>query len=135
MKTSSDRDLEKRPRSTPTKWAWHHRTLRALHRRLAREHEEHFHASAVPTDKDTHDFADSASDVRERDDLFAALLSEGSRMLEIEAALLRIESGTYGICEATGRTIPDERLQALPWTRYTREAAEANERVYRRNKP
>lgn len=116
------------PGKVPAAWAWHHRTLRALHRRLVREHDEHRHDSASPADKDTHDFGDTASVERERDTLFSTLLSEGNRLAEVEAALNRIYAGMYGVCEATGRTIPDERLQALPWTRFCKEAAEEIER-------
>jgi RNA polymerase-binding protein DksA len=34
---------------------------------------------------------------------------------EIDAALQRIESGDYGVCESCGREIPRERLEANPW--------------------
>lgn len=33
----------------------------------------------------------------------------------IDAALKRIEDGTYGICTNCGRPISEERLEALPW--------------------
>ncbi len=36
---------------------------------------------------------------------------------EIEAALKRIEEGTYGVCEISGHLIEDNRLLAVPWTR------------------
>lgn len=32
----------------------------------------------------------------------------------LQAALVRIENGTYGICRATGKLIPKERLRAVP---------------------
>ena len=41
-----------------------------------------------------------------------------SELLEIEAALERLERGTYGICQACGRPIAAERLEALPATRF-----------------
>lgn len=41
----------------------------------------------------------------------------------IDAALEKIENGTYGICEVTGKNIPEARLNAIPWTRYSIEAA------------
>jgi DnaK suppressor protein len=46
-------------------------------------------------------------------------LEEGARetLAEIDAALQRIEDGTYGICEACGQPIGAERLSAIPWTR------------------
>jgi YteA family regulatory protein len=34
---------------------------------------------------------------------------------EVEAALSKMDAGTYGICEKCGRTIDEERLEALPW--------------------
>ena len=36
-------------------------------------------------------------------------------LLEIEAALQRIEDGTYGICTNCGKQIAEERLEARPW--------------------
>jgi len=36
-------------------------------------------------------------------------------LAEIDAALQRIEEGTYGICTNCGRRIADERLEARPW--------------------
>jgi RNA polymerase-binding protein DksA len=36
---------------------------------------------------------------------------------EIAAALVRIEDGTYGVCEVCGQPIGAERLSAIPWTR------------------
>ena len=36
---------------------------------------------------------------------------------EIQAALQRLENGTYGICEACGKPISPERLEALPTAR------------------
>jgi DnaK suppressor protein len=41
-----------------------------------------------------------------------------SELLEIEAALERAGRGTYGTCQACGRPIPAERLEALPATRF-----------------
>lgn len=45
------------------------------------------------------------------------ILSAGARATveKIDAALARIENGTYGICEKTGKPIPKARLQAIPW--------------------
>ena len=35
---------------------------------------------------------------------------------DVHAALVRIDEGTYGICERCGALIPEERLEARPWT-------------------
>lgn len=47
---------------------------------------------------------------------------------EIDDALKRINEGTYGLCELTGKPIKAERLQELPWARYSIEAARELER-------
>ena len=46
-------------------------------------------------------------------------LEEGAQQQigEIDAALERVEGGTFGICEACGSPIGAERLAALPWAR------------------
>jgi RNA polymerase-binding transcription factor DksA len=42
---------------------------------------------------------------------------------EIDEALVRMDEGTYGLCELTNQPIPEERLDEIPWARYTIEAA------------
>jgi DnaK suppressor protein len=38
-------------------------------------------------------------------------------LIEIQAAIERVDAGTYGRCERCGEPIPDERLRAIPWAR------------------
>lgn len=54
------------------------------------------------------------------------------QLLEIESALGRIESGSFGYCEETEEPIEVERLRAIPWTRLSIEGAEIRESVDRR---
>jgi len=44
-------------------------------------------------------------------------LEEGAEELlaKIDAALRRIDAGTYGTCENCGQPIGEERLEAMPW--------------------
>ena len=42
---------------------------------------------------------------------------------DIDAALERIDSDEYGVCQVCGRDIADERLEAVPATRFCREHA------------
>ncbi len=51
---------------------------------------------------------------------------------EIDDALKRIEDGTYGVCELTGKPIKAERLEELPWARHSIEAAREIERRHMR---
>lgn len=54
--------------------------------------------------------------------------TERSLIKEIDEALQRIENKTFGVCELTGRPIRPERLEELPWTRYSIDAARELER-------
>ncbi len=64
------------------------------------------------------------------DEMNAQLAELESRELaQIEKALERIEDGTYGICEVTGKPIPLARLQALPYTTVRVEAQRELERM------
>ena len=50
---------------------------------------------------------------RERD---LALSGQARQMIaDIDAALKRLENGTYGLSTVSGRPIPKERLRAIPW--------------------
>lgn len=66
--------------------------------------------------------ADAATDTFDRDVALGMLSSDQDALFEIEDAIRRIESGSYGICELTGKKIPAARLQAIPWTRFSVEA-------------
>jgi DnaK suppressor protein len=55
-------------------------------------------------------------DAEHRDDLDLALLQmKGEMLARIDAALRRLEAGTYGICGDCGQPIASERLRALPF--------------------
>ncbi len=41
--------------------------------------------------------------------------NEQALLTEVQAALKRIEQGTYGKCVECGRPIPEKRLEAIPW--------------------
>ena len=47
-------------------------------------------------------------------------LEEGAHdtVVQIDAALRRIDEGTYGICEACGKPVGIDRLRALPWAAF-----------------
>ena len=59
--------------------------------------------------------ADHASDLVERELDQTLGENAGNVVAEIDAALGRIEDGTYGTCATCGAVIPDERLDAVPY--------------------
>lgn len=64
--------------------------------------------------------------------MMSAQTRQRIRLMEIEAALSRIQTGDYGFCEETDEPIEPARLLALPWTRLSLEGAERREEQARR---
>lgn len=58
--------------------------------------------------------------VRETEEVVALALldTEGHALAEANAALARIEAGTFGVCESCGQPIAKARLKALPYARF-----------------
>jgi DnaK suppressor protein len=63
--------------------------------------------------------ADAGSDSYDRDFALSLLSQEQDALYEIEEALKRIDAGTYGVCEMSGKAIPHARLEAIPFARFT----------------
>ena len=70
---------------------------------------------------------DAGTDNFDRDFALSLLSSEQESLKEIEAAIDRIYKGTYGICEVTGDPIDPERLEAVPFTRFSLEGQREHE--------
>ena len=71
---------------------------------------------------------DAGTDQYDQDFALSMLSSDQSALCEIDEAINRIRSGTYGICEISGKPIEPERLLAIPWTRYALESQQSLER-------
>jgi len=66
---------------------------------------------------DLADLSDRASEGFE-DELAVGLMAvEAAQLDDIDAALQRLDEGSYGICEDCGRAIPRKRLEVLPFAR------------------
>jgi RNA polymerase-binding transcription factor DksA len=63
--------------------------------------------------------ADAGSDAYDRDFALSLLSQEQDALYEIDEALKRIDNGTYGVCEMSGKNIPHARLEAIPFARFT----------------
>jgi RNA polymerase-binding transcription factor DksA len=62
--------------------------------------------------------ADLGTETFEREKDFSILESLEHELAELEAALRRVDEGTYGRCGACGNEIPAERLAAVPAARF-----------------
>ena len=75
--------------------------------------------------------ADIGTDTYDQDFMLGLAENERQRLREIDDALKRIQDKTYGVCQMTGKPIPEARLEAKPWAKYTIEAARALEGQWR----
>jgi len=73
--------------------------------------------------------ADLGTDTFDQDFTLGMAETERALLNEIDAALVRIENKSYGVCQLTGKQIPKTRLEAKPWAKYTIEAAKVIERT------
>jgi RNA polymerase-binding transcription factor len=62
--------------------------------------------------------SDQAQELFDREEELSVLGHAEAELREVEHALQKVEDGTYGLDEETGQPIPDERLEAVPATRY-----------------
>jgi len=62
------------------------------------------------------DFVDQASDDNEIHVNLKLLQTDAKLLRAIEAAIERIDQGTYGVCTSCGEDISFARLSAVPWT-------------------
>jgi DnaK suppressor protein len=77
------------------------------------------------------DLADRASAETDRSLELRTRDRERKLISKIDAALLRIEDGSYGYCEETGEPISIRRLEARPIATLSLEAQERHERLER----
>ncbi len=103
---------------------------RALEEEHARLKEELARLDArAPEGIGYHDhMADDATDVMDQTTRAALRRHLEVRLQQVEAALQRMEAGTYGICQACGRPIDIARLKAIPFAELCLECQSKRER-------
>jgi RNA polymerase-binding transcription factor DksA len=74
-------------------------------------------ASAEVATDDEHDPDGSGGIAFERAQLQTLLAQARSRLADLDAALERVEAGSYGVCEGCGEPIAPARLEARPAAR------------------
>jgi RNA polymerase-binding transcription factor DksA len=72
--------------------------------------------------------ADVGTDNYDRELSLNVAGNEQNIIYQIDEALDRIKIGSYGICVMSGDSIPIIRLEAIPWTAYSKEAQEKIEK-------
>jgi len=72
--------------------------------------------------------ADAGTDNFDREFALSLMSSEQDGLYEVEEALKRLESGTYGICELCEKSIAKARLEALPFARLCIHCQASNEK-------
>ncbi|HEX8795164.1 MAG TPA: TraR/DksA family transcriptional regulator [Polyangiaceae bacterium] len=80
---------------------------------------------------DSAEVEDIAEGVVEDRDREALLEHDRAVLAEVEHALVKLNAGTYGFSETSGRPIPFARLLALPWARNDADEAERIEHAAR----
>ncbi len=103
-------------------WRWRDEILRESRETLQQLQSEREH---LP------DLADRASTETDRSIELRARDRQRKLIAKIDAALARIEDGTYGYCEETGEPISLKRLEARPIATLSIEAQERHERSER----
>ena len=108
---------------------------KALRERLQNQRDEilnmykqDLRAGQESADDGTEDIVDRANNSYNRELMFS--LSDGERqlVLQIDAALQRMDAGAYGRCANCGRPIALQRLQAVPWARFCIDCQELQEK-------
>lgn len=72
--------------------------------------------------------ADDGSNVMEAERLTTMTGDMGEMLSQIDAALVRMDEGTYGTCQRCGKAINPERLEAAPYVAYDIECQTVLER-------
>jgi RNA polymerase-binding protein DksA len=72
--------------------------------------------------------ADMGTDNYEQEFTLGLVEKDRGLLREINSALAKIQNGTYGICEGTGKPINKVRLEAQPWARHSIEYARQMQR-------
>jgi DnaK suppressor protein len=85
-------------------------------------------AGQESADDGTDDIVDRANNSYNRELMFSLSDSERLLLLQIEEALRRMESATYGRCSNCGNSIHPLRLEAVPWARFCIDCQELAEK-------
>ncbi len=112
----------------PEKWRRYYNRLTELRDQLLNARQDLTRDALEEQPSFSLHMADAGTDAYDRDLALGMLSSEQDAVYQIEQALDRIQNGTYGKCELTGKPIEQARLEAIPWTRFSAAAEKQMER-------
>jgi DnaK suppressor protein len=92
-------------------------------------------AGQESADDGTEDIVDRANNAYNRELMFSLSDTERQMVLQIEAALRRMDDGVYGRCTNCGNTINMRRLDAVPYARFCIDCQELAEKGLLENEP
>lgn len=92
-------------------------------------------AGQESADDGTEDIVDRANNAYNRELMFSLSDTERQMVIQIEAALRRMDEGTYGRCANCGSTINMRRLDAVPYARFCVDCQELAEKGLLENEP
>lgn len=124
MATAADILGASRTTKVLSRWAKHYQQLCTERDRLLERDCSAPEASSAKLD----DLGEAAADESARCMSLVAARATQANIVDVLEAIRRIERGTYGVCELTGKPIETERLKAIPWTRYSLEGQAELER-------
>ncbi|HKV09468.1 MAG TPA: TraR/DksA family transcriptional regulator [Thermoanaerobaculia bacterium] len=114
----------------------------ALRERLEKQRQEildmykqDVRAGQESADDGTEDIVDRANNAYNRELMFSLSDSERQMVLQIEAALRRMDDGVYGRCANCGNTINMRRLEAVPYARFCIDCQELAEKGLLESEP
>lgn len=137
--SSSPREDEEK--AIPKKHIRYYRLLMELRDHVSSEINLHTEDTLKRSSKDesgdlssySQHIADAGTDTFDRDFALSLVSNEQEALFEIEEALKRIKTGSYGVCELTGKPISKERLLAVPFARYSVESQTQVEKTTRKS--
>jgi len=107
------------PGRIASKWRKHYARLVELREHLLQRQMQQAKDAVEQQPSFSSHMADAGTDTYDRDFALGMLSYEQDAVYEIEEAINRIQSGTYGKCELTGKPIEAARLDAIPWARFS----------------
>lgn len=122
-------NLGENGQEVPRKWSRYYKALIELRASVSSGLEQHTAETLKRSNRDDsgdlssygQHLADAGTDTFDRDFALSMVSSEQEALFEINEAIRRIFNGSYGLCEITGEPIAAERLEAVPFTRYSLE--------------